>query len=436
MYLFLVPYSIFLFTSSAFAQTNVPGFVGTIGEYGFWNTIENRAPIVDGMQGDIQAFDAGFSRSVVTVDGQLAPTFVPPEAYIGRAVIMAFNRIAIIINNSLGGFISVLLITLFAFWILLKSWELMRTGGDAKAFGREVAIKGMWIAIWFAILANNPVGLFMMLMSPIISAGALASDIILDTVAVSVGTSIPDTCAAIKGYMMARPIEGAIISPAQTADLLCVPTRMAGFLYTAVAAGLTWMWAGVGNSALTFFAGLAFVVIFIRNVYLFLIEAVGVIADLFLALMFLPFTAISECFAKKPDAKDEGIISAFFEMLSNMLGGGKFKLENQFRTFINASIYYIVLSVVAGLGLALLSSVAHVDFASITPGIQSNDFMIVLIVGALVSYLATKAGDITRDIGGKIDEYKIGEELGKNMGAMGRATRKSIGGWWKAARGK
>jgi hypothetical protein len=259
----------------------------------------------------------------------------------------------------------------------------------------------------------------------------MISDIILNSVTAAATVSLPDTCAAIHQYTAARPISGAIISPEATANLLCVPTRMAGFMYTCVAAGLEWMKIGIGTSALTFFAGAVFVVIFIRNIWLFAVEALGVISSLFLAVMLLPFTAIAECFNGKTNMKDPDLFSRFFEMLTQMLGNGKLKLVGQLRTFIDAAIYYIILSIVASIGLALLAGVAQVNFADAVPTVKNNDFMMVLIVGALVSHLANKAGSIAKDLGGAI-EGEFGKKVGDDLTKAWKGTKSTAQSWYKA----
>ena len=425
----LVPYVLCLIcvlgTQNANAQTNMPN----IGEFGMWNTEENRNALLPVLRGDVEGLDSGFSNRVLMND------FVPIEAKVGRAMIGGFTRVAEIINRSLGGFVSVLLLVLFAFWIMLESHNVATTGGDVRKLAYEIARKGMWIAIWFIILNNNPAQLFMLIASPIIAAGTVISDTILNAVTSAAGISLPDTCAAIHEYTAANPIKGALISPAATADMLCIPTRLTGFFWTCVAAGFQWMKAGIGNSALTFFAGAIFVVMFLRNVWLFAVEALGVMASLFLAVMLLPFTAIAECFGGKTNSNDYGLFSNFFDMLTKMLGG-QMKLHAQFMTFINAAIYYVALSVVAGIGLALLSIVAGTNFAENVPTVtQNTDFMMILIVGALVSHLAKKAGDVTKSLGGVI-ESEFGKQAGRDISGIFRNTVGTGRAWWKAIRAK
>ncbi|MCL1786134.1 MAG: hypothetical protein FWG39_03225 [Alphaproteobacteria bacterium] len=422
---------------AAFAQTNVPNV--NIMEYGAWNTPENKDLVIRLPQEDLARFSAEFRANVMDSAGQLKKDFVPIEAKIGRATIGALSSVAKIINNSLGGFVSILLIVLFAFWVMMESYQVATSGGDVKKLGYEIALKAVWIIVWFVILNSDPVYWFMMIAGPIIRAGTIVSDTILNAVTGAAGVSLPDTCGAIREYMAAHPMadaKNAIIASESVADLLCVPTRLSGFFYTCVAAGLQWMWQGFGSSALTFIAGVAFVWIFVKNIWDFAIEAFGVITSLFLVIMLLPFTAVAECFDGGTNLKDQGLFSKFFGMLAGMLGGNKLKLHSQFMVFIRAAIYYVALSIVAGIGMALLGMVAQPGFLQNAPVIEnSGDFILILAVGALVAHLAKKAGDITKDLGGAIDG-----EFGKQVYADAAATWKKLSGgaqgWWKAFRGK
>ena len=59
----------------------------------------------------------------------------------------------------------------------------------------------------------------MTIFGPIISAGSYASDLILNSIAGAAGTSLPDTCDAIRNF---------INGDRYTADLICMPTRLSG----------------------------------------------------------------------------------------------------------------------------------------------------------------------------------------------------------------
>lgn len=418
------------------AESNLPQNPGNIGNFGVFSTEENRALLLGSARQDLDGFKQGFLGNFTESGGgiKLKADFVPLEAKVGLALMGALSAVSGVIYDSLGGFIGILLVALFALWIMMEAYQTMQSGQDVKKLAYEIARKGMWVSIWFIILHFGPARLFMEIMGPIISAGTYMSDLILNAVTATVGVDLPDTCGAIKAYVAGNHIDNLVVSSEQAAKMLCVPTRLAGFFYTCVAAGFKWMAAGLGHSALTFFAGAVFVVIFAYNIWKFALQALGVVASMFIAVMLLPFTAVAECFSKGTTLQDEGLITQFFGMLTKMFG--ETKLDKQIMTFINAAIYFVVLSVVAAIGLALLGTVAKVDFTLAVPTIESNNsFMMVLICGALVAYLVNKAGQMAKDLGGSIED-SFGKQLGGDIKAIWGNTTKTVGGWWKALRKK
>ncbi|MCL2018010.1 MAG: hypothetical protein FWG80_04560 [Alphaproteobacteria bacterium] len=455
-------------------QSNIPGS-GDIGPFGTWNTPSN-LDIVKTNLSEISRFQSQFQQNFTEEDGMivLKKDFVPIEARIGRAVIGAFSAIGKAIDRSLFGFITILIIVLFAFWIMMESYQVIKGDGknvgDVKKLGLEIVRKGLWITICFILLSKNPAELFMWIMSPAITIGTYISDMILNAVTSAANVSLPDTCETIHEYMKQYPIRHAPISPEHTANLLCVPTRLTGFFYTCVSAGLKWMAAGInvpvglgvgmtaglavsaivsptaglttaavvstvtgvtsGGSAMTFFAGLAFVILFLYNIWKFAIQAIGVIARMFIIIIMLPFTALVECFDGSTNYK--GPVAKIFESFAGMFKA--VKLENQIKEFLNAIIYFIVLSIIAAIGLALLSPVISADLAE-TPTVQSSGFMIAIITGLLVMHLVNKAVDLAKDLGGSIDA-KFGEQVEKDIKHYGKRGWETTKGWWKAIRKK
>ena len=239
----------------------------------------------------------------------------------------------------------------------------------------------------------------------------------------------------------------------QVANLLCVPTRLSGFFYTAVAAGWEWMLAGIGTSAFTFTAGAVFVVLFIYNIWKFALMALSVVVDLFLGILTLPFTAIAQCFGGKT-SKDsafsapidafssgssgatsyDGIAGKLFNGFLGLFNSKNFSLSAQITRFINASIYFVSLSIVIAVCAALLSGVVDANLATNIPSLENDSFMTVLIVGALVAYLATKAGDIAKKLGGSIND-SFGPKFEGDIKKVWGNTTKTVSGWWKLIRG-
>ncbi|MDR1207691.1 MAG: hypothetical protein LBK26_04755 [Rickettsiales bacterium] len=418
-----------LLSGTGFAATNLPNVAPpNIGDFGMWATANNQQMLINNLNNSFNAFQNTFQTNAAQA---LVGKYVPIEAKVGRALIGALSMIGDVLDRSLFGFIKILITVLFAFWIFLEAYNLIKTGGDpksAKEVALDIAKKGLLVAVWLIILSNNPAKIFMFVFGPIISLGAILSDMILNSVTSAVGgTPLPDTCDAIRNYMAGNPISGNIVNSAQAADLLCVPTRLSGFFYTCIAAGFRWMGEGFGNSAITFFIGLAFVVIFAYNTWKFALQALGIIASLFFAVLFLPFTAIIETFGG--GASYKGPFGKLFEMFVDMFG--KAKLNAQIMTFVNAVIYFIVLSVMAAIGMALLVEVADIDLQSVTPTMTSDSFMTVLIVGCLVAYLAGQAEKIAKDLGASVDK-SFGEQIGKDIKDRWKHSAKSVQGWWKA----
>jgi hypothetical protein len=417
----------------AHAATNLPNLAPpNIGDFGMWATANNQQMLINNLNNSFNAFQAPFQANAANA---LIGKYVPIEAKVGRALIGALSMIGDVLDRSLFGFIKILITVLFAFWIMLESYNLIKTGGDpkgAKEVGLDIAKKGLLVTVWFIILSNNPAQLFMWVFGPIISLGTEISDLILNSVTTAVGgTPLPDTCDAIRGYMADNPVPGNIINSTQAADLLCVPTRLSGFFYTCIAAGFRWMGEGFGDSAMTFFIGLAFVVIFVYNTWKFALQALGIIASLFFAVLFLPFTAVIETFGGGTSYK--GPFGKLFEMFAGMFG--KAKLNAQIMTFVNAVIYFIVLSVMAAIGMALLGEVADIDLESVTPSMTSDSFMTVLIVGCLVAYLANQAEKIAKDLGATVDSA-FGKKVGDDIKGLWKSGVGGAKSWWKAAKGK
>ena len=450
----LIPYSLFLiplllFASPAYAQevnmaddvivveeVHVPAAeenteTAVAAEAEEWDPEKEFGGNLSELIRDIDRLDAGFSARIIGTDGQLRRQFLPPEARIGRALIGGLNRIAVVINNSLAGFVSVLLLVLFAFWMMMETYHVMMTGGDMKKLAYEIVRKGMWISIWFIILNSNPTELFLLAATPVIRAGTFMSDAILGAVTAAGGVPLHDTCGAIHEYMAANPIPGMLVNSEVAADMLCMPTRLSGFFWTCIAAGIRFMAGSAAISvipgfraggAIMFVIGAVFLWIFLINVWKFAVKALGVVTSLFLALMFLPFTAIAECFdGGKTSLKDQGLLSTFFGMLAKMLGGDKFRLWGQFMIFVNAAIYFVVLSIVAAIGLAIINVVVPRGVAVTALGLDGLAMLVV--AGLLVSHLANKADDIAKDLGGTIDD-EFGKQIKKDAETVWENTKK------------
>ena len=392
-------------------------------------TINNQQPalipslITRNLTYDLGEFQKDFQNSVAQTN------YVPIEAKVGRVLIGAMTKVGEILNRSLFGFISIFIIVLLALWIMMEGYQFATKGGDAKKLAYDIMKKVVLCAVWIWIISHGPAEMFMYLMGPIIYVGSYFSDLILGTVA----PHIPDSCAAIHNYIAQNPVGGAVIPPDAVANILCVPTRMSAFFYSLVSTGFKWMIAGIGHSAMTFFVGAAFVIVFIMNIWKFALVALGVVVNLFLVLLFLPFTAIAETFGDKTTNYEGAIGKEIFVKFAGIFS--TVSLSSQFQKFIQAVIYFVFLSVIVAICAALLSGVVDLDAMYSAPTFDSLSIgdagpMTIFLCGILVYYLATQAEKLAKELGGDIDS-KFGETVAGDIKSMWGNTRKTAKDIWK-----
>lgn len=384
--------------SSGFAASNAP--TGEIGNYGKWTTDYNRSVLINTAKQDMQQFQAGLQAK------QLVKDYVPVEAKIGLALMKALSSIGKILDVSLVRFTIIFILIAYIFWVTLEAYYLIKTGANARKTVEKIIKKGALVAIWLIILQASPAQIFMWIMAPIISISSYLSDLILNSVTSITGVALPDTCGAIHAYVAAHPSSAMLIDANSAASILCVPTRLSGVFYTAVAAGWHWMVEAIGHSAFTFVVGATFVVLFVYNIFKFAFMALGVIVDLFLVVFMLPFTAITETLGKTPYNENLGETS--YKGIAGTIYDGfiaLFKAESlqvQIMRFVNAAIYFVSLSIVVALCVALLSGIINTNLASEIPTFDNLHFMTALLTGLLVSYFANQSDKIAKNLGGNI----------------------------------
>ena len=379
----------------AFSASNLGG--GDIGDHGSWATEGNRELFVNTVTQDLEGL-----RPPV----QLVDNYVPIEAKIGLAFMNAMAHISVILDNSLVRFIIIFIFIMFALWIMFETYKMMTDGkGQIQDLWINIVKKGLTIAIWVVLLRFGIVQVFMWIMGPIISVGTIVSDFILNTVANTAGVQLPDTCAAIHTYVQSNIADNAIADATSLANLLCVPTRMSGVAYTAIAAGWDWMVSGIGTSLFTFVAGAAFIVLFLMVAWKFAFLALGVIADLFLGVMMLPFTAVKECLGT---TEYKGIPGQIFNRFLTLFGAQS--LDEQINRFVGAALYFVSLSIVIAFCFALMAGTFSTDFTASRPSLQNDGFWISVLTVALVWWFASRATNIAKDLGGTIDA-SIGDKV-------------------------
>ena len=393
---------------------------GDIGDYGTWATDANREVLLDELNGDLNEFAPDFST-------QLVSNYVPIEAKIGLGFINAMSHVAKLIDKALGRFAIAFIILMYIFWVALEAYNNMVTGWNVEKLGKEILIRTLKVMFWIAVLSFGPAELFMILMTPILKAGTLTADGILNGVAAVTGTRLPDTCAAIHSYVSSNIATHATIDAASAADLMCLPTRLSGYFTSGVALGWELIKDSIGTSLFLFVLGVGFIILFLVNAWKFVFMAFGVIADLFLAIIMLPFTAVAETVTK---TSYKGIPGDVYNTFTGLFKAES--LKEQINRVISAAIYFIVLSVVIAVCVALMSAFIVPSGTSLVPSISSSELMPLLITGFLIWHLAKNADVIAKDWGGSInDEYgkKLRsdvETLAKNIYKKGKSIYKLI----------
>ena len=416
--IFIAVFAVFICTSAFSASSNLSSYgdvgMADIGDFGLWTTENNREIFLNTLSYDLDQFRGEANK-------QLVDNYVPVAAKIGLAFINAFSHISHILDSSLVRFVIIFIIIAYGFWILFEAYTIISGQNKVQDKIQDIIKKGFMVGVWVAVLSYGPAKTFMLIVSPIMYMGTLFSDLILDaTVGVlGKGVNLPDTCGAIHLYVKQHISDVAIIDAASAANIMCVPTRISGFCFTAIKMGWNWLSIGLGTSGFVFLAGLVFVGGFLYLAWQFAFMAFGVIADLFLGIIMLPFTAVSETVAKTTYKGIAGdIFNSFLKLFSTE------SLSVQISRFINAALHFIVLSVIIAFCIAMLSTVFVTDIETMVPSIDNQSFWIVALVSALTWWFAHKATSLANDIGGKITTT-FGDDLQKDVNSLWSSAKKN-----------
>ena len=385
-----------------------------VGDYGNWLTENNKNKINAKSKQDLKNFSINFDKNFTRT--RINENYVPVEAKIGVAFMNAMSSMGKILDNSLGRFAIIFIIVAYAFWVFFEAYNLITGNSNTKKTAEAIVKKGALISVWLLILNMGVARIFMMIMGPVLDLGSYISRMILNAISSTVNTNLPDTCAAIKVYASQNIPTDLIIDPEFAASILCIPVQMTTFLYSGIYVGLDWM---ISINPFSIFLGAVFVVLFIYNIWKFALVAIGVIADLFLGVFMLPFTAITETVGK---TSYKGLAG---EIFNGFLG--LFKTENlqtQIQRFINATLYFISLSIVVAVCAALFSSTVDFNALNDSPSVSDAGFLTCLLVSFLTLYLLRKSSEIAAGIGGKID-YELGTRIGQDTNKLWK-----IGSGW------
>ena len=377
----------FCITGATYAAGNAP--LGDIGEYGAWINADNMEKFSGNISNDLTEFQNNFETNLQS------PTFVPIEIKLGLVFMKSLYAIDYILQMSLVRFTIIFLFIMYAFWIGLEAYKLIRDSGDYRAALYEIFKKGMIIVVWIMILNYGPAKIFAMVISPIISIGTYISDFILTATAKIYNVNIPDTCAIIHNYVDANNNGKLLIDAKATADIMCLPGRLSTYFYHATATGFKWMLYGVTHSITALLIGGVSIFIFIKCIFKYAFMTLGVVSDLFLKLLMLPFTAIAE---SMPTTKETNYAGQIFSGLLKIFNTKK--ISDIIAAFINAAVYFVSLSIIIAICAALLSNIIALNGDS-SYSVASG--MTALLTGWLILHLANRADELSKKIGGSID---------------------------------
>lgn len=405
-----------VFSGPAFSlTTNVPDEFGMadVGDYGSWATENNRRAFLSSLTYDLDSF-LGASTST-----QLVEDYVPIEAKIGLAFINAFSHIGHVLEDSLVHFIIVFIIIMFGLWVAFEAYTIIIAQNKAQEKVIEIIKQGLKITTWVLVLSYGVSKIFVLFANPIMYVGTLLSDIVLAaaTEAADIG-ALPNTCGAIHRYVAEHISATNIMDATSAANLMCVPTRISGFFRTVIALGWEWVSYGIGNSIVIFLAGLGLIGCFIYISWKFIFVAFGVIADLFLGIMMLPFTAVAETVGK---TTLKGIAGDFFNGFVKLFNAEN--LKTQIERLINTSLHFFSMSIIVSICVAMLSMVYSVDTQSHVPSVDNPSFVITALVTALACWLAKNASAKATEIGGKIST-DVSDDLESNIQKLWKGTKK------------
>lgn len=387
-----------VFCMPVFAASSNVMAVADIGEYGAWNTENNREIMLSQVGNDMNAISSMVERQTVA-------SYVPVESKVGLAFMNAFTHVADVLNNSLGVFISVFISIAFGLWLMLEGYNIMIGKDTINKKLPDILKHGIAVAVWVGVLSIGPGRVFGFVLSPIMMIGSVLSDTVLNSVGAFLNTSMPDTCSAIGAYVASEISPNNILDANAATNLLCVPSQLSGLCYTAISAGWKWMSYGIGNSIVAFFCGLFFVGGFIYLGWKFAFMAFGVVAELFIGIIMLPFTAIAEA-TKKTSYK--GIAGDVYNGFLDIFKAED--LKTQIGRLVNIVLHFFVLSILIAICFVLLSGIIDTNTGNRMPNLNDSITYVEIMVAALTFWLAKNASKIATQIGGKID-HKMGDDL-------------------------
>ena len=130
------------------AETNMPQ--AEVSEYGNWLNNENLGNLTQNMYNDADEFQRGFSANLNS------PNFVPIEVRLGLMFMKALSSIDYVLQISLVRFTIMFLFIMYALWIAVEAYKMIRESTDYKTVFYDVFKKGIIIVAWVLILNYGP----------------------------------------------------------------------------------------------------------------------------------------------------------------------------------------------------------------------------------------------------------------------------------------
>ena len=396
--------ALMLVCPKTFADDEQALLTGDIGDFGAWTTEHNQMELLGDVKEDIQSLTSNFQQ-------QYIDTGVPIEAKIGVAFVGGLSFVSEILDRTLVRFVNAFLLLAFFFWLSFEIYKKIIEGkGIPRDSIKEWVKRGAILGIWIILLGGGLQQLFSMLMGPIVAVGSYVSGLVIDSVFATENIQLSDTCNAIRQYAAANTAPGTPIDAQTVANIMCVPTRLSEFYYAAIKYGWTLTLSGLGVSAFTFLIGVVFVCLFTYTAFKFAFVSFSVISELFLVIIMLPFTAITETIGKTSYNGIPGqVFNAFLGLFKSM------SLSDQVNKFIQTAIYFVSMSTIVAIGGAILANAVALNSQTGALTVLNGDTLTLLISGALVAYIAMHIEDMAKQIGGAIDYAKNENALGNKL---------------------
>lgn len=412
----------FVLCAPVFGASNMP--MGDIGDYGNYLTDDNLEKVNLDMTNDATKFQESFSSNATHLESS---NFIPFEVRIGLMFMKALSSIDYVLQISLVRFTIIFLFLMYALWIAVEAYKMMHESSDYKKVLYDVFKKGIIIVAWVAVLTYGPAKIFMMVISPILDFATYISNFILDSVAQTSGAKFSDTCAAIHRFVdanVATPVANdktatLLVDANSAANIMCLPGRLSVFFYNATGTAFKWFTHGFGHSATQIVMGAICIIIFVKCIFKYAFMTLGVVADLFLTLLMLPFTALAEAL---PSTSEKGYIGQILNGFLSIFNTRK--LSDIIMVFINAAIYFVSLAIIIAICAGLL------DFIVLSEQYETGAAMTTILCGCLVLYLAGKADELAQKVGGSIDN-SFGKQLQSDVKTLWGDTKNVAGKIYK-----